>query len=135
MNKKIFFITFILIGLAFIPLGVLAGAPGPGTSPSIQIENPISVSTIQEFVAKVLDIVVTISTPFLVVMFIYSGFLFVWARGKDTELKKAKDVFFYTVIGAALVLGAFILATAIDATINQLKRQPGVTGAVEVWRG
>ncbi len=133
MNKiKLFFLVSVLIGVA--TPGIILGQV-QGNEPLIQIENPISVSTIQEFVAKVLDIVVTISTPFLVVMFIYSGFLFVWARGKDTELKKAKDVFFYTVIGAALVLGAFILATAIDATINQLKRQPGVTGAVEVWRG
>ncbi|OHA58538.1 MAG: hypothetical protein A2571_02060 [Candidatus Vogelbacteria bacterium RIFOXYD1_FULL_44_32] len=130
MNK---IILLVILGLSLLFPNFSLAADSNDTSQSIVIENPLSVSTIQEFVVKVLDIVVTISMPFLVVMFIYSGFLFVWARGNETELKRAKEIFFYTVIGAALVLGAFVLAKAIQATIDQLKRQPGVM--VEIWRG
>ncbi|MDQ5958115.1 MAG: hypothetical protein QG665_464 [Patescibacteria group bacterium] len=132
MNKK--YIFAFLLPLVFFSAPCLLIAAGSDDDQSITIENPLNISTIQEFVARVLDIVVTISMPFLVVMFIYSGFLFVWARGDKAGLQRAKDIFFYTVIGAALVLGAFVLARAIDATIKQLKSEPGVT-VVEVWQG
>jgi hypothetical protein len=87
-----------------------------------QLNNPLAgVNTIPDFIAKLLNIMLKIAVPILVCAFIYCGFLFVKAQGKEKELEHAKSALLYTVIGAALVLGAWTLANAISGTINQLK--------------
>ncbi len=92
---------------------------GPNNSPIIQ--NPLQFNTIQELIAAVLNLIVTLGTPLLVLAFVYVGFLFVHARGNEQELSKAKQAFFWTVIGAALVLGAFVISEVIQNTISQLQ--------------
>jgi hypothetical protein len=51
---------------------------------------------------------------------IYCGFLFVKAIGKPEEIKKAKDALLYTVIGAAILLGAWTIAQLISDTIIEI---------------
>ena len=100
-------------------------AGGTGTDASsattIILENPIQPDTIQEFIKYVLNIVLTIGVPVIALFIIYSGFLFVKAQGDPGKLKTAKATFLYTVIGAAILLGAWVLAQAIGGTIEQIK--------------
>lgn len=73
----------------------------------------------EEFVARVLDALVLLLTPLLVLALIASGFLFVKARGNPEELSTAKRILMYTLVGAALVLGAKVIASALTNTLNQ----------------
>lgn len=84
-------------------------APGLDTFPKI-------------FAAVVNNIVLPIAVPFIAIMIIYSGFLFVSARkkGSTDDLKKAKETLQYTLIGAGLILGAFVIANALQATLGEL---------------
>ena len=99
------------------------GEGGGGTAPSNfqGLENPIAVDSIGGLVEKILDIVLIIGVPIVAFFIIYSGFLFVTARGNPEGLEKAKTTFIYTLIGAALLLGAWVLAQGIADTINSLK--------------
>lgn len=81
--------------------------------------NP-QLSTIPGFVSAVLKAVVAIALPLISLAFVYSGFMFVIARGNAEALKKARTNFLYVVVGAALILGAWILAELIGSTISQL---------------
>ena len=56
-------------------------------------------------------------------MIIYTGFLFVTARGDVAKITTAKQAFLYVIIGAAIMLGAFVIKTAITGTVEQLKGQ------------
>jgi len=56
-----------------------------------------------------------------VVMIIWSGFLFVTARGSDEQLKKAKSTFQWTIIGAVVLLGSSAIAKAIVNFVKGLK--------------
>lgn len=85
------------------------------------IDNPINVNTLREFVGKILEVVVYVGLPLLVVAVVYVGFLFVAARGSETKLTEAKQALLAVVIGAAIVLGAFVIAEAIDNTITSLR--------------
>lgn len=85
------------------------------------IENPIKITTLDGFIKGLLDIVLTIGVPIVVFFIIYSGFLFVKARGNPGELTKAKETLTYTLIGAAILLGSWVLANAVAGTINQLR--------------
>ena len=82
--------------------------------------NPIRFETIQCFFKEVLKIAAEIGGVFVVIGIIYAGFLFVSARGNAEELGKAKRAITYTVIGAALVLGAWAFSVGIANTINTI---------------
>jgi len=59
-------------------------------------------------------------TPVIVIMFIWSGFLFIKAQGNEEGLTSAKNTLLYTVIGAALALGAKGLSIVISSTLSHL---------------
>ncbi|MCU0660423.1 MAG: pilin [Candidatus Pacebacteria bacterium] len=106
------------------PAGDAANLEGANTiTDADKLQNPLGgdVKTIPQFIAKILEIITKIGTPIIVIMIIYSGFLFVWARGNEEKLTKAKSTLMWTLVGAALMLGAWILAQAIVGTVNQLK--------------
>lgn len=93
----------------------------PKVSAQTTIENPIKITTLDGFIKGILDIFLTIGVPIVVFFIIYSGFLFVKARGNPSELTKAKETLQYTLIGAAILLGSWVLANAVAGTINQLR--------------
>ena len=74
------------------------------------------------FTAVFNNIVLPIAIPFIALAIMYSGFLFIVARrtGRVYTLDKAKTVFMYTMIGAALILGAFIIANALQGTLTAI---------------
>jgi len=88
-----------------------------------QIANPLSseFDTIPSFIAAIIDIVVQIGIPVVTLFIIYAGFLFVSARGDETKIKTAKDVILWTLVGAAVLLGASVLASVIEGTIDQFR--------------
>ena len=71
-----------------------------------------------EFVNSILEVVMKIGIPVAAMFIIYSGFLFVKAQGNEAELTKAKSAFTYAVIGTAILLGSWLLATGIESTIT-----------------
>jgi hypothetical protein len=83
--------------------------------------NPIpNVTSIPGFIQVILTAAIQIGLPIVALAVIYSGFLFVAARGNPEKLGKAKDALLYSLIGAALLLGAWALANVIKATVTNL---------------
>ncbi|KKW35602.1 hypothetical protein A2852_01260 [Candidatus Adlerbacteria bacterium RIFCSPHIGHO2_01_FULL_54_23] len=93
---------------------------------SFKLQNPLNFETICGLIQGLLKVFITIGIPIAVLFLVYSGFLFVWARGSVDGLKKAKRNFFYTLLGIALFLGAWFLGQVIASTINALS--PGTVG-------
>ncbi len=89
------------------------------------LHNPLKdgLDSIPAIIAAVVDdIVIPIAIPFLALAIIYTGFLFVQARGNSTKLEEAKKALQWTLIGGALILGAYVIATAIQSTIANIVR-------------
>jgi hypothetical protein len=105
--------------LALIPLLASAGT----VSNPVHLQNPLgSTNTLAGFITKLLnDVVVPVGSVVLVLALIYCGFLFVVAQGNDSKLKEAKTAFFYTMIGGAVLLGASVLSSVVESTINSLR--------------
>ena len=82
--------------------------------------NPIGTTDLYQFLQNLLKLVAQIAFPVIVLFMVYIGFLFVTAQGKPEALKKAREYFFWAIVGALLVLGAYALSLAIQATVNQL---------------
>lgn len=106
---KYIFLISIIPSLSF-------GAGNPGV-----LMNPLGgVSTISAFLNLILDIVVKIGTPIAVLFIIYSGFLFVTARGDSGQITKAKETFMWTIIGTLILFGARLLGTILENTAKEL---------------
>lgn len=102
--------------------GVTTNAPAAsqGTSANVRLQNPIKYGTFSEFVAAVTRAAVDILLPFVVLAFIYSGFLFVRAQGNETELEHAKSAIKWSVVGAFILLGAWGFAQIIGQTVSTI---------------
>jgi len=98
--------------------GTTGGSSGGGTN----LENPLQVSSLWDFIEAVLGWIVKIGAVIVGVFFVISGFKFVAAQGNEEKLSDAKRGFVYTVIGAALLLGAWTLATIISSTVAEIAK-------------
>jgi hypothetical protein len=83
-------------------------------------KNPASAPDFQTFIADFLKAIVQISLPILTLFIVYAGFKFVFARGKPEGIKEAKQNLLYVILGAILILGAWVLATLIASTATQV---------------
>lgn len=98
-------------------------AQGPVVQPatSVGIKNPLKgINSIQGFISEVLKFVVNLLAVAGVLYIIWTGFLFVKAQGNPAELETAKKSFFNAIIGMAIILGAWAIATVIVNTINKI---------------
>jgi hypothetical protein len=94
------------------------GGTGVGSG---KLQNPLKVSTIEELLRLILDVLVIFAVPIIVFFLIYSGFLYVMAQGKPDKIKTATTAFTWTIIGGVIVLGASVILTVITNTVKSLQ--------------
>jgi hypothetical protein len=86
-----------------------------------RITNPLgNINNINDLIKTLLEGLIRIGMPIIALAIIYSGFLFVFARGNSEKLTKAKDALLYTLIGAAILLGSWGIAQLISDTVLSL---------------
>jgi len=84
--------------------------------------NPLgSVNSFSDLVSAILKIVVSFGIPIAALAIIFSGFLLVVAQGNEEKLKTAKSAFLWSVIGTAVLLGAWAISSAIGTTVSSLE--------------
>jgi hypothetical protein len=88
------------------------------------IKNPLgpNLQTIPQFIEAIINFILYLAVPVVALAIIYSGFLFVTAQGNSEKLKSAKKAILYTLIGASLLLGAFVISKAIQGTVEEIKK-------------
>ncbi len=110
-------------------------AEAPGTNPgtgtdtgggynfNVKFVNPLGPNGPQDIptlLNKILDALMLFLVPIVVLFIIYAGFLFVMAQGNDLKLTKAKSVLGWTLVGAAILLGAKIITTVLSSTVTNI---------------
>ena len=99
-----------------------SASPSASAGPITPLTNPIKYNTFSDFVSAVIKAAVDILMPFVVLAFIWSGFLFVKAQGKEKDLEDAKKAITYSVIGAFILFGAWGFAQIIGTTVSTLTK-------------
>ena len=97
-------------------------SPG-GTAPmgnSGSLTNPLQSQTIQEFILKIIDVILVFAIPIIVLYIMYAGFKFVTAGGDSGQISEAKKALMYAIIGGVIVLGAKIIVEVIQGTVSAL---------------
>jgi len=109
--KTCLYVVLIFVIFAAVP-SVLA----------IEYKNPIEAKTFMDLVLAIADALVIIAVPLAIVAIIFTGFWFViaGARGDEAGVKKARSMFLWVLIGAAIIVGASLLAKAVVNTIKSL---------------
>lgn len=125
--EKIIFVAYLILSpiVSFAQTGGNSPIPTGGTSgcdPSKGVIcNPLgTTTTIPGLIHTILTGALKIGIPVIALMVIYSGFLFVFARGNPEKLTKAKEALLYTLIGAAILLGSWAIAEMISSTVLEL---------------
>jgi len=105
-----------ILPLAFVTFAHAQTCSGGGLC------NPLNpaISSIPKFVEFLLKVMVQVALPVIALFIVYSGFMFIFARGNDEKLKIAKRNFMYVIIGTILILGAWVIATLLGNTVGQL---------------
>ena len=116
--KKILIFGVAVVNFGLVRIAMAANCP---SSPSGYLPNPLCSQTFADLIANVAKIVAEIGLPIAAIAIIYAGFLFVTAGGNEDKLKKAKTTFLWSVVGTALLLGAWAIAEAIKSFIVTLK--------------
>ncbi|MEY2671793.1 MAG: hypothetical protein RL687_210 [Candidatus Parcubacteria bacterium] len=121
-NRKILSFISVFV-LMILPFAFTQAVDPAGVNLDVRIKNPLgnSVTTIPQFIERGLNLVLMVGVPIVTLAIIYSGFLFVIARGNTEKLGEAKNTLMYTLIGAALLLGSWVIAQAIQGTIADIK--------------
>jgi hypothetical protein len=101
------FVPLLTLGVLTLPLAVSAAA----------FENPLGNTSIQGLVTTLLTVLVRIGAVLCVFFLILSGFNFVVAQGNPGEIKKAKEMFKWTIIGGLITMGAFAISEIIKNTL------------------
>lgn len=117
------------VGLVFAqqqPPGQGGTGPGQGgTGPIVlpfRIDNPLGNNTsLFGLLVSIIDnILLPIGGVLAVLAFVYSGFLYVMARGNETKIKDAHRALLYSAIGTAVLLGSWMIANVICRTVGEL---------------
>ncbi len=111
----------ILLNISILLFSVLPLASFAACTPGT-ICDPLQnrYGSIPDLIKSILEGALKIGIPLVALAVIYSGFLFVAARGNSEKLGKAKDALLYTLIGAGVLLGSWAIAQMISATVLSL---------------
>jgi len=84
------------------------------------VPNPTGFRDLGQVVGAVIDIVQVLLIMATTLYLIYAGLMFVTARGEPSKITKARDALLWGMVGAALVLGARVLVTAIQGGVDNI---------------
>lgn len=86
-----------------------------------QFDNPLGRSgTLEVFLNKLLDVIILIGSIVVVLSIIMAGLKYVTAQGDEGQIASAHKQLTWTVIGAAILLGAKVIAMVVQNTVKAL---------------
>ena len=83
--------------------------------------NPLGNTDLAGFLLKILNALIYILFPIIILMMVYTGFLFVAAQGNPAKVTEARTALLWAVVGGVIVLGAWIIVGVVQETANALK--------------
>lgn len=105
--------------------GTSGGAKNTNVSSSVpvKLKNPLKseLNTVPKIINAILDgIIIPIAVPIFVLAIIWSGILFVIARGNPKGIEDAKNALKWTLIGGAVILGSKLISSALAGTLGAI---------------
>ena len=99
---------------------VTPSSANTNTGSDITLTNPLSAPDLPTFLNQILGFLIKIGGIVITFMVVYVGFKFVMAQGEPGPLAEAKQMLMWTLIGAAILLGAQAISLAIQQTVQAI---------------
>lgn len=93
---------------------------GGGSSGEGFFTNPIKAEDLSSLLQDILQVVIMLGAIVVVFFYILAGFKYVTARGDEKQISSATKTLTWTTVGAFIILGAQVIATAIEGTVSDL---------------
>jgi len=100
-------------------------APGPTTTtaPSgpvwpVTFSNPINATTFEELIVSIINWLLAIIGSIVLLFIIIGGIMYMTAAGNEEQIKRAKRILFYTILGFAVVLISYSLIQEIKKILG-----------------
>lgn len=130
--KKISAFTLSLFILSVLGSALVSATShtSDGSNPSdgnvgitVNFPNPFrGSSSLFELLTSIINnVLLPVGGVMAVMGFIWSGFMYVLAQGKPTQIAKANKAFLYTSIGTVVLFGSWAIANLIRNTVDQLR--------------
>lgn len=74
------------------------------------------VSKVQNFMTNIIEILVTLAGILAALFFVWGGVGYITSTGNPENLEKSKKTIFYSAIGLAVTLGAYVLVNIVSQT-------------------
>lgn len=87
------------------------------------------VKTLQDAVPVLIDLFIKLMIPLIALSIIFTGYTFATAKGDPAQLKKARMMLTYAIVGTMIILAAKGIAIAIQETVTTVAGPGGITGA------
>lgn len=103
------------------PPGGSTGAPGStgrSVSFSFSIPNPLKADDFMGLISAIATWIFNLSIPVAVIVIVWAGLRFLWARGNPGEVASAKQMLTYAVIGLVIIFIGRGFITLIQSIIN-----------------
>lgn len=116
MNKKI--IVFAMLALLFMPVLVLAAPPPLDLGLTPVAENiSLGTSDIRVTIARIINVALGLLGIVCVVIVIAGGVMWMTSAGEPAKTGKAKGIIFAGVIGLAIILSAYAIASFVISNL------------------
>lgn len=110
---------YLVVGTAVV-VALFVALPTYAVDLNLRVGNPTPFTSVEAFIQGVLNVIMILATPIIVLVIMYSGFLYVTARGNAEQVKQATRSLTYAIIGAILILGAVVMSGIIKDLILSL---------------
>lgn len=121
MEKK-YFTFLVLVALIVLPIFVAQAAPIAQPRPP----SSNSIVDVWQLINNILDFVWPIFVGSVILMIIFSGFMFVTSAGDPGKMKLAKDALIYAIIGIVVAIFAYSAYQIINGVIGAAPAGPVV---------
>ena len=81
----------------------------------------LQVTPLPVIIGRIIGVILGLLGVILLGYIIYAGFLYVTARGNETQVSNASRALLYAVIGGVIILGANIILAVISGTVNAFR--------------
>lgn len=88
----------------------------------VYLKNPVKATSLVDLLKAILDVVIKVFIPIISLALIYSGYMFISARGNTEKIETAKKGFVYSLAGAGILLGGWAITGIIHATITAITK-------------
>ena len=86
----------------------------------MKLVNPITYDSINDFLLAILQVVIQYGAVLIVFLIVFAGFKFVTAQGNTEKIADARKMLLWIIVGAFVLLGAYVIQAAICGTLENL---------------